>query len=380
MPTIKSGKIKLISILALLVILFMSINYMKRPIKIGFLAPLSGAASNFGIAGRNGAVLAVDKINSNRSFFDRPLELVIKDDNSSPEQALKKVIEFEKESINVIVANMTSSNVKNIIGYANDNNILIFSPSASSDEYSDIDDNFIRIATGSSLVGSSLADVVITNNHSHITFIKDISNLSFTDIVEKTFIKEFIDNGGTNVEVIEIESDSITSYDYGSLSETLVANNSSALVLASNDVKTRFILQSINKVKLDIPVYSTSWPITKYLLTKGGEGINGLYFTDLIDFSDNVEDAKIISYKEEYKFYFNESPEIHSLRAYDATNIIYKLLNKTSNSTIDNLKSSLINNYHDTVQGEFYINKYGDVEKNLNLFEVNDGKYKKVEE
>lgn len=381
MTIIKPKELKIaLSLITILVILSMSLFYIKRPIRVGFLAPLSGADSNFGVAGRNGAALAIDTINSDRSFFDRPIELIIKDDHSSPDQALKKVKEFNSESINIIIANMTSNNVKNVISYANSNNMLIFSPSASSDEYSNINDNFIRIAISSSLIGKSLADIATTNNHSNITFIKDISNLSFTDIVERSFIEGFVNNGGSNVNLIELENDSFDDFDYSSLSNKIKLNNSSAVILATNDIKTRFILQSLSRDELDLPIYSTSWPITNYLLTKGGEGINGLYFADIIDFSDNVEDPRIIKYKDEYNDFFNEKPEMHSLRSYDATNIIYKLLNKKSSFSAKSLKRDLLNNHHDTVQGEFFINKYGDVEKKLILFEVYDGKYRKVKE
>lgn len=380
MTITKPKKIHLILLLLTLIILVVFILFIKRPIRIGFLAPLSGPASNFGISGRNGAVLAIDKINSSKSLFDRELELVIKDDNSSPDKALDMIKEFENESIDIVIANTTSSNVKNIIDYANSKNILIFSPSASSDEFSSIDDNFIRIAIGSSLIGESLSDIAITNNHSNITFIKDTSNLAFTNVVEKSFLKSFVDSGGLNVNTIEIEDDSIDSFDYNSLVKKISSNNSSAVILATNDIKTSFILQTLNRDKFDIPIYSTSWPITNYLLSKGGEGINGLYFTDLIDFSDNVEDPKIINYKNEYRRLFSETPEIHSLRAYDATNIMYKILNKKNVFSVKNTKENLLNNHHDSVQGEFYINKYGDVEKKLILFEVYDGKYKKVKE
>lgn len=379
MSVVKNKRITLLLIFILITISIV-ITYARRPIQVGFLAPLSGSASNFGISGRNGAILAIDKINSNRSFLDRPIELIIKDDNNSPDLALLKIKEFKDESINIVIANMTSSNVKNIIQYSNDNDMIIFSPSASSEEYSNIDDSFIRIALSSSLIGNSLANIVSDNNHSNITFIKDTSNTSFTSVVEKSFIKAFIESGGSNINLIEIEKDSFENYDYASLSTNIIESSSDAIVLATNDLKTRIILQTINRDDINIPVYSTSWPITNYLLTKGGDGINGLYFVDLIDFSDNVEDENIIAYKSLYRNYYNEDPEIHSLRAYDAVNIMYNVLNIPIEKSNDKIKNKLIKNTHNTVQGEFFINRYGDVEKKLILFEVHDGKYRKAED
>lgn len=58
------------------------------PIRIGLIAPLTGASADFGGSVRQGAELAVDEINAAGGVLGRPLALVVKDDRGDPATGL----------------------------------------------------------------------------------------------------------------------------------------------------------------------------------------------------------------------------------------------------------------------------------------------------
>ncbi|MBW8760254.1 MAG: ABC transporter substrate-binding protein [Burkholderiales bacterium] len=58
------------------------------PIRIGLIAPLTGASADFGTSVRQGAELAVDEINAAGGVLGRPLALVVKDDRGDPASGL----------------------------------------------------------------------------------------------------------------------------------------------------------------------------------------------------------------------------------------------------------------------------------------------------
>ncbi|MFQ3548041.1 MAG: ABC transporter substrate-binding protein, partial [Termitinemataceae bacterium] len=58
-----------------------------RPIKVGFIGGLSGFNSDLGIAGRNGATLAIEAINTSGGIRGKKLQLIVKDDQQNPETA-----------------------------------------------------------------------------------------------------------------------------------------------------------------------------------------------------------------------------------------------------------------------------------------------------
>ncbi len=58
------------------------------PIKIGFMAPLTGAGASDGNSAKIGAEIAVEEINRAGGIAGRPLELVVYDDQANPAQAV----------------------------------------------------------------------------------------------------------------------------------------------------------------------------------------------------------------------------------------------------------------------------------------------------
>jgi len=59
------------------------------PIRIGLIAPLTGASADFGTSVHQGAQLAVDEINAAGGVLGRPLALVVKDDRGDPATGLE---------------------------------------------------------------------------------------------------------------------------------------------------------------------------------------------------------------------------------------------------------------------------------------------------
>lgn len=56
-----------------------------QPIRIGLITPLTGGSSDFGTSMMHGAAVAVDEINAVGGYLGRKLELVIRDDKSTPD-------------------------------------------------------------------------------------------------------------------------------------------------------------------------------------------------------------------------------------------------------------------------------------------------------
>ncbi len=60
-----------------------------KPIRIGFIGPLTGASTEMGTASRLGAELAIHEINEAGGFLGRKFELVVRDDKASPDEGLR---------------------------------------------------------------------------------------------------------------------------------------------------------------------------------------------------------------------------------------------------------------------------------------------------
>ena len=80
-------------IFALLVVLaFASVAFAaKAPIKIGYVANLTGEAATWGVHEKNGALIAVDETNKKGGVLGRPLEVVVYDVKAKAEDAISAV-------------------------------------------------------------------------------------------------------------------------------------------------------------------------------------------------------------------------------------------------------------------------------------------------
>ena len=68
-------------------------------LKIGVIGPFTGPSSDFGLPMFNGIQLAVDEINKVGGYLGRPLEIVVKDDQSNPDTGLKLSQELVDEKV-----------------------------------------------------------------------------------------------------------------------------------------------------------------------------------------------------------------------------------------------------------------------------------------
>ncbi len=74
------------------------------PIKIGLIFPLTGGSSDMGISARVGAQVAVNEINQVGGYLGRPLELVTRDDEATPDIGLKHATELvTKEAVTATI-------------------------------------------------------------------------------------------------------------------------------------------------------------------------------------------------------------------------------------------------------------------------------------
>ncbi len=60
-----------------------------KPVRIGFICPLTGGSQDFGNSARLGAELAVKEINEAGGYLGRKVELVLRDDKANPDEGRK---------------------------------------------------------------------------------------------------------------------------------------------------------------------------------------------------------------------------------------------------------------------------------------------------
>ena len=117
----------------------------EEPIRIGFIAGLSGRVADLGVAGRNGVILAIDQKNAQGGIKGRNLELIVRDDQQNPDTAQRMVKELLDLKVDLIIGPMTSSMAMATVSLVNDSKIYMVSPTASTTALSNKDDHLLRV-------------------------------------------------------------------------------------------------------------------------------------------------------------------------------------------------------------------------------------------
>lgn len=115
-----------------------------KEMKIGFIAGLSGKYSALGTSIRDGFILAFDEVNN--TINGKKIKIIQKDDKQDKDEAKKAIDYFVNNNIKLIVGNATSSMTAVSLPVINQQkDSLLISATSSSDDFTALDDNFLRI-------------------------------------------------------------------------------------------------------------------------------------------------------------------------------------------------------------------------------------------
>jgi len=164
----------LVSFLLLLVPAASCTTTPPENIKIGAVMDLSGALAGIGGQLRDSIVLAVKQVNDAGGYNGAQIELIVEDGKTDPTaglEAVKKLVEVN--GINVIIGPMISGASLASGPYALQNQVLLFSPSATSPDIADQDwrQYFLRTAPTDLLQGKAMAQLIIEGDYQKVAIL-----------------------------------------------------------------------------------------------------------------------------------------------------------------------------------------------------------------
>ena len=355
---------------ALLIIIFTYTFFSKEEkINIGFVAGLSGKYSTLGNSVLNGLQLAFDDVDY--KIGNKKIVLIEKDDKQNEQKAKEAINYFKHNNIKLIVGNSTSSMTKISLNEIKNSDEVLISASASSNEFSNTDDNFLRMQVSHTTKRFDiLSKYLIKNSLKKVYMIYDPMNKSYTKNYMINFQESFIKNGGQKF----INTEEITKNFYEIL-EDIKSRDIDTIVVVANSMDTSKIIQFLRVNKMTQKIISSGWAKTKDFLENGGKHVEGVVFSTGYDDNSNKE-----YYQEFIKKYYKKyktKPSVFAAQAYETGKVLIEMLEKDSN--ISNLKTNILEQkVFEGLQGKIIFNKYGDVDRDYFLMCVKDNTFKRL--
>jgi len=363
-------------VIALISMIIFLNNRPEQPIRIGFVAGLSGKFADLGTDCRRGVEMAITKINENGGVKNRPIEMISMDDGQNEKMAIDAVKSLLAQNVPVIIGHATSSMTMVTLPLINASQTLLVSPTTSTLLLKDIDDNFIRSCAISTAAASMMARYLsVVKGVKSVGVIYDLGNKAYTEIWYETFKKTFLEAGGTLVEPLTFVS--MPDLQMMPLIQQMQNRQVDALVLVANSVDGAMLSQQVRKIGWQIPLAFSDWAATEQLINLGGKAVEGAIISQF--FNRKSTKPNYLGFKQVFQQQYKTEPGFGAFHAYNAAMMIFRAMIEQHDD--ESLKQAILRISHFSgLQDDIIINEYGDSNHPTYMGIVQNGEFMILED
>ncbi|MEJ5365338.1 MAG: ABC transporter substrate-binding protein [Desulfosoma sp.] len=346
----------------------------REPIKIGFSGTLTGPFSDLGIHGRNGARMAVEAINEAGGVVGRPLELVVMDDEGTPEGAVQADRNLAALGVAAIIGHMTSALSMAALPITQETGVPLVSPTTSTPLLKGRKDLFFRVQPTTDATARALARW-ITGKPSLKTVctIRDTRNDAYSAPWEGAFVEEYVRlNGPHGISCRLTYGDTGPKVVEAVMSSLHVARPD-ALLLVSSGRDAAFFLRVFASEGIKSQILSSAWAQTEAFLAESGPLAENLFFA-----SENMptdSSLRLRNFSWQYRKRFGVAPSFAAVRAYEAVQLTASALNETAGRRDGLVKALSTPRTIDGLYGPLTIDSYGDASGPYFIVSVKEGRF-----
>lgn len=339
---------------------------------IGGFGPITGDAASYGTSVMNSSKIAIDEINAagGVKVGDQTLELVhvFEDDEASPDVAQAAYNKLIDDGAQAIVGGVTSGSHLGVVDLANEDNILMVSPSVTVDngvEYP----NAFRTCFTDSMQGEIMADYALSLGAEKIAVIYNNSDEYSTGIM-KVFVAR-IEESDSEIVANEAFEEGATDM---KTQLTTIKNSGADLIFAPVYYQpVSYMTQQAEELGIDIPFIGTDGWDGILEVTVDAAILEGVVFQTPFAYNDPNPDVK--SFVEKYEEQTGEKPDQFGANAYDAVYAVKAALEKAGTTKSEDLIAAMQEIEVKGITGNISFNEDGEPDKDVKLIKIVDGEY-----
>ena len=340
-------------------------------IKLGFISGQTGAFSDLGSAGLNGALLAIEERNTHGGLNGREIKLIVRDDGHDAAKAKAAMQELLTEQVKAIVGPMTSAMASELVPMANAKNIVLMGGTVVTDKLSGKDDFFLRAIAATNFYGAYSA-------HQHyqllkperVTVVYDMANRDYAENWAMDYSKTIRAAGTPTVNSIAFNSKA--TQEYINLADQVAATKPDLVTMACSAKSAAALIKQLHELNPKLRFATSAWAANRLLPELAGAAAEGV----LVEQYHNLADTSPAyqRFAESYQQRFKRAPDYAAVIAYDATSIVLDGLAKHPKR--DGLKAALIKQKHFSgLQGPIELDANGDAVRAAFTSTIKNGRF-----
>ena len=339
--------------------------------KIGAILPLTGNYAAYGNKMKNGIDLALDRIKRTDSISGRTIQIIYEDDGGDPKNtvaAFQKLISVEK--VPVVIGGATSSCALAVVPIAEKEQVVLFSPAATSPKLTGISKYFFRNWPSDFYEGKVMADFASLNlklSKIALLYVNNDWGIGITAVFKEDALKH-------NCKITSEESFEPNSIDFRTQLVKIKNSNPDAIYIIGYIKELLPLLRQKEELNFKATILSSYGLYDEQLLKDDSQAVEGSIFT-APTFDTITPDPVIQNFVSSYKEKYNATPDIWSAQAFDAFRIVAKTITDGAVGSTEIRNALLKINQFDGVSGKTSFDEKGDVQKPMKIMTIKNGKF-----
>jgi len=347
----------------------------REPIKVGFVASLTGRHYDLGISARNGLALAIAQINAAGGIDGRPIELLVRDDQQNADAARRAVADLIGDGVVAIVGHATSAMAEATRSLADGAGVLMLSPTVTSSAFRGSHPHLVFLSPFTTATTKVLSDYLARQNRiRRVTVFYDLSNRAYSQAWHDDFRQQFEEQGGRITMSVPFTSGTVASY--AALVAEALKTPTDAVMVVANSLDSATICQQVRKIAPQMPILGAEWGFTHDLVAHAGPAVEGALFVQKVNVDDTSPafQAFVRAYRDRY----NQPVDFAAALSYEAGFILAEALRRDPRRSGVQQALLDIGTFHG-LQGDIHIDRNGDVARRQFLMAVRGGRASVVE-
>ncbi len=339
------GKILALVVVVTMVFAMVSVQGAGGTIKLGTVLPISGAVSAYGTESRDAILMAVEEINAKGGILGKKIEMVVEDDENSPDKtmnALKKLVARDK--IVGFIGAMTSKCSLAVTKYSQAKKLIMITPTSTNDAVTDAGDLIFRSCYKDSFQGEVAAQYAYeTLKTKKAAILYDITN-DYSKGLMTNFTQKIKALGG---KVVASETYSAGDKDFNAQLTKIKAVNPEVIFIPDYYNTISLIAKQVRAQGITVPLLGADgWD---EITNNAGDEVLNCYYCN--HYSPEANDSVIKDFVKKFEAKYKSTPNALAALSYDATYILAEAIQRAKSTDSEKIKAAMMKTNRKFVTG-----------------------------
>jgi branched-chain amino acid transport system substrate-binding protein len=339
---------------------------------VGAIAPLTGDGADYGKWAQRGVELAIEEVNP--AAQAPRFRVQWEDSKLDPTTAVSaylKLVEFDR--VPIVIGPLTSGETRAVLTKADEKQVPILTPTATSDQFVSVGDYFFRVCPTNLVQADSAAQFAVDRLGAKAAFVL-FEEIAYGTDLAAAFAKRFEELGG---KVVGRDSFREGATDFRALVQKIQRARPAVVYVPANYAGAGTLLRQMEQLKFRVPVLGGDGAYGDALLGIAGQAAEGTYWTT-IAWGSGESKAMADNFEQRYRARHGEMPHQFAGLYYDAARIVFRVVSR-QNMSGPEVRAALLGMppFHGAT-GTTKFSPTGQVSKAFAVYQVQDGKYLQV--